>query len=186
MRGADDSSSQEEVLDIAAVITTEGNLIDSLADQMFAAGNPGIDPLRRMQIAAPASVRYGILMNKASDDVLLREHVRTFETAAFPLARYLPHPLKRQISGFREFSRVLNVIPHSVNNAPKLPLDFFAFMNGIEPATPFHPPEMASIFAGFYLFVPWKQLFDVAEGKTWSNIPDRMAGVLAVKVDRVA
>jgi hypothetical protein len=111
-------------------------------------------------------------------------HVVTLESATLPLPWYVPDPFKCHGLGFREFSRVLDIVPDAVNDFPELPLDVLGRVNRIEPTTIFDPPEIAALHVRTELTVAG-DFGDIFQCPARSGEFHGCAGVLAVKIHRV-
>ena len=184
MRGADNAAREEEIGDIAAVERAVGNAIHATGLPMRAAGQGAVNPLRGMQIQSPTTVRHAVGVFPLLDDILLGHHHIAFKTTTFTLARHMPDPFKRQIFRLRKLARVLDVIPNSINHLPQFPLDLLRVMHGVERATVFDPPKIASVLFRVEGFVAWN-FCDVIQREGWRNITDRATGVFRVEIDRV-
>jgi len=64
-------------------------------------------------------------------DILLGQYGVALETAAFALARNLADPFQRQCFGFGKLARILDVVPHAIDDFPQLPLDRFGVVHRI-------------------------------------------------------
>src|SRR5690606_14886477 len=108
----------------------------------------------RVQIDGPAPIGHRVGMRALLDQVPLREHEIPFETTAFPLTRYHPHPFERHRIRLGKFPRVLDVIPNAVYHPPKLPFDAFGVMYCIQAPAMLHPPQLAAMLVGFEVAEP--------------------------------
>ncbi len=66
------------------------------------------------------------------DNVLLPQHIVALKSATLALARDQPDPVERVRLGFREFARVLDVVPRAIDHAPQFPLDLFRFAHRVQ------------------------------------------------------
>ena len=83
-------------------------------------------------------------MQSLLHQILLDHHVVPLEAAALALAGDRADPLEGQVRRVGELARVLDVIPDSVGDAPELPLDRLAVVDGVEITAPLQPPEAAT------------------------------------------
>ncbi len=183
--GADDAAGQKQVGDVAAVEAAEGDVVDSLAVPLVAAGLFAEHPVSRVQVQRPAAEGHGIRVLPLLHHVLLAQHVVALKPAALPLTGNVAHPLQRQVLRLRKPARVLDIIPHPVHHLPQLPLDLLGLVHRVEPAAVLDPPQAAAVVAGVEGLVP-RNLGDVLQGVGRGHETHGLAGVFAVEVDGVA
>src|SRR5690606_8148978 len=116
--------------------------------QMVGAGDLGENAVGGVEVDAPAAVGDGVGMAWTMNNVLLREHKRAFEAAAFAFARNVADPFQGEVGGFGEFPGIFDVVPNSIHDAPEFPFDFLRVVDGVEAPAPFDPPEFAAAFRG--------------------------------------
>mgnify|MGYP007073476359 CR=1 FL=1 len=101
-----------------------------------------------MQIDSPASEGDRIRVMSLFDDILLNQRIFTFKTAAFALTRNRSDPRQGKILRIGKIPRILDIIPHTVDDAPNFPLDLFRIVYRIEPSPLFEPPKTTTVFGG--------------------------------------
>ena len=184
--GAHESSSEEEVFDVATVEGAVGDLVDALAVPLIAAGFGGMHAVGRVQVERPAAEGDGVVVAALFDHVLLDQHGVAFEAAALAFARDVADPFEGEVGCVGEFPAVFDVVPDAVDDPPEFPLDVFGLRDGVEVAAVFDPPELAGLVIDREIPEARNHFLDVFDRKAWRGVGHRVADVLAHEVDGVA
>ena len=93
-----------------------------------------------MLIQCPAAVGHGIVKEMVFHQILLPQDVIAHDTAGFPLARHIAHPVQREIRRTM-VTAVFDMIPNTVENLQQFIADILTVSDDIIlPAAQFDPP----------------------------------------------
>ncbi len=104
--------------------------------------------LRIVVVDDPRAVGDAVRERYCGDDIVLRQHVRAFQTPCFAFPCHDPYPAEHRAACalLLRWTMVFHMIPQSVSEAQEFIPDAFGILEGISVSAQFHLPLMAESF----------------------------------------